>query len=91
MWQTRYDASILAALPVVFGLVKIDCCVGSCDFNSSNFFFLIHFGQEIPLCTYCSSANPYTCIESPTIDCQAFKDRPVDRDRLVGHRWTREI
>jgi len=39
MWQTRYDA-ILAALPLVFGLVKIDCCVASCDFYSSNFFFL---------------------------------------------------
>ena len=45
MWQTRYDA-ILDILPLVFGLVKIDCCVVSCDFNSSNFFFIIHFGQE---------------------------------------------
>jgi len=35
MWQTRYDA-ILAALSLVFGLAKIDCC----DFNFSNFFFL---------------------------------------------------
>jgi len=24
-------------------------------------------------------------MKSPAIDCQAFKDRPVDRDRLVGH------
>jgi len=84
MWQTRHDA-ILAALHLVLGLVKTDCCVVSCDFTSSNFFFLIHFGQENPLYTYCSSANPYTCIKSLAIDCQAFKDRPVDRDRLVGH------
>ena len=49
------------------------------------FFFLIHFGQENPLFTYCSSANPYTFIKSPAIDCQVFKDRPVDRNRLVGH------
>ena len=53
MWQTRYD-TILDALPLAFGLVKIDCCVASCDFNSSNFFFLIHFGQKNPLCTYCA-------------------------------------
>ena len=33
-----------------------------------------------------SSANSfYTCKKSPAIDCQSFKDRPVDRDRLVGH------
>ena len=29
--------------------------------------------------------NICTCIKSPAIDCQAFEDRPVDRDRLVGH------
>ena len=84
MWQTRYDAT-LAALPLIFGLVKIDCCVASCDFNSSKFLFLIHFGQENLWCIYCSSANLYTCIKSLAIDCQAFKDRPLDRDRLVGH------
>ena len=39
MWQTRYDA-VLDVLPLVFSLVKIDCCVDSCDFNSSNFYFL---------------------------------------------------
>ena len=29
--------------------------------------------------------NICTCRKSPAIDCQAFEDRPVDRDRLVGH------
>ena len=33
-----------------------------------------------------SSANSiYTFEKSPVIDCQAFKDRTVDRDRLVGY------
>jgi len=34
--------------------------------------------------------KPYTCIKSPAIDCQAFKDRPVDRDRLVGQPCTKK-
>ena len=88
MWQTRYD-TILAALPIVFGLVKTEYCAASCNFNSSNIFFLIHFRQENLLCTYCSSANPYTCIKSPEIDRQALKDRQIDRNRLVGHPWLR--
>ena len=32
-----------------------------------------------------SASSFYTCKKSPAIDCQAFKDRTVDRDRLVGH------
>ena len=31
------------------------------------------------------------CIKSLAVDCQAFKDRPVDRDRLVGHPCYRSI
>ena len=39
-----------------------------------------------------SSANSfYTCKKSPAIDCQAFKDRPVDRDRWLGIPGLRHI
>ena len=39
-----------------------------------------------------NSANSlYTCKKSPAIDCHAFKDRPVDRDRLVGQPWSKNF